>query len=143
MLLTGTTKAFEVMLGQKDIEKRLEVDAGIVNKWKARIAVGKRISTDKMEEMLVKGGATVHQEKIWNLVKESDEGKFNAIYNFATEILAVKINGHIYLDLSGLSNHERSLYEGIVKSHADMLMADILTSEKDLIIKYTFIYRIL
>ena len=55
------------MIQERGIYKNLGVDTSTVANWKIYLKQGKSISLDKMEEMLVKGGATVVAEKIWEI----------------------------------------------------------------------------
>jgi hypothetical protein len=67
MQIEGTRQAFEAMLQERGIYKRLGVDTSTVANWKTYLRQGKSISLDKMEEMLIKAGAIMLQEKIWSL----------------------------------------------------------------------------
>jgi glutamate synthase domain-containing protein 1 len=67
MEIEGTKQAFEMMLQERGIYKKLGVDTSTVANWKTYLKQGKSISLDKMEEMLTKAGATVAQEKLWKV----------------------------------------------------------------------------
>lgn len=67
MDVTGTREAFTALINERGIYKRLGVSVSTVSTWKIYLREGKSISLDKMEEMLVKGGATIVQEKVWNV----------------------------------------------------------------------------
>ena len=67
MEVEGTQQAFAALINQRGIYKTLGVDRRTVAGWKIYLKEGKSISLDKMEEMLIKGGATVTQEKVWNI----------------------------------------------------------------------------
>ena len=69
MEITGTQKAFEALLSERGVYKKLGVTIAVVSNWKAYLKAGNNISIDKMEEILEKAGATVVQEKVWNLKK--------------------------------------------------------------------------
>lgn len=67
MQVKGTKEAFLQLISEKGIENRLGVNRTTVANWKAYIRDGKSISIDKMEEMLLKGGAKVVKEKVWEV----------------------------------------------------------------------------
>jgi transposase len=67
MEVTGTRQAFEALLQERGIYKRLGVSIAVVSNWKAYVKAGKSISIDKMEEILERAGATVVQEKVWKI----------------------------------------------------------------------------
>lgn len=69
MQIESTRAAFEAMLQERGVYKRLGVDTSTVANWKIYLKQGKSISLDKMEEMLIKAGATVAQEKVWSIVE--------------------------------------------------------------------------
>lgn len=69
MEIEGTREAFAAMIQERGIFRRLDVERSTVATWKMYLRDGKRISLDKMEEMLIKGGAAVKREKLWE-VKE-------------------------------------------------------------------------
>ena len=65
--VTGTIEAFATLIAERGIYKKLGVDRSTVAGWKRYLREGRSISLDKMEEMLLKAGANVVQEKVWNL----------------------------------------------------------------------------
>lgn len=67
MQITGTREAFEALIQERGIYKRLGVERSTVATWKIYLKKGKNISLDKMVEMLLKAGASVVQEKIWEV----------------------------------------------------------------------------
>jgi hypothetical protein len=69
MDVTGSRQAFEALLQERGIYKRLGVSMATVSNWRAYLKAGNSISIEKMEEILEKAGATVVQEKVWNLKK--------------------------------------------------------------------------
>lgn len=69
MQVEGTKKAFELMIHERGVYKKLGVERSTVSSWKAYLRAGNSISLDKMEEMLIKSGADVVQEKVWDLVR--------------------------------------------------------------------------
>jgi hypothetical protein len=71
MQVEGTKEAFAKMISERGVYKRLGVDVTTVSNWKIYLRQGKSISLDKMEEMLIRGGATVVQEKIWDIAEPS------------------------------------------------------------------------
>ena len=62
MEVTGTKRAFLQMIKERGVYKKLGVSMPTVSNWKRN---PNRVTLDKMEEMLLKYGATVIQEKIW------------------------------------------------------------------------------
>lgn len=78
MEVTGTRAAFEAMISERGIYKKLGVGVSTVSTWKIYLREGKSISLDKMEEMLIKAGASVVQEKVWEL--DADK------YGFAVDV---------------------------------------------------------
>jgi hypothetical protein len=69
--ITGTREAFLTMISERGVSNKLGIDRSVVSNWK-RAMVGKvkdrSIPTlDKMEEMLLKYGAKIEQEKVWSL----------------------------------------------------------------------------
>ncbi len=69
MKVTGTKEAFEKLISERGVFHKLGVDKATVANWKRYVQEGKSISLDKMEEMLLRAGATVVKEKVWNLPK--------------------------------------------------------------------------
>lgn len=67
MQIVGTREAFKQLINERGVYKRLGVKPPTVSTWKTYLKDGKNISIDKMEEMLLKAGATVVQEKVWNI----------------------------------------------------------------------------
>ena len=59
--------AFEQLLEVKAVHQYLGVSAPTVSNWKRYLSEGKTVSLDKMEEMLLKFGARVKQEKVWEM----------------------------------------------------------------------------
>lgn len=64
MRINGTKEAFEKLLSERGIYKRLNVDRSTVSNWKKGT---QKVSLDKMEAILLKAGATIVKEKIWNV----------------------------------------------------------------------------
>lgn len=102
MQVTGTKAAFEKMLEVPAINKVLGVDSSTVANWKRYVREGRHISTDKMEEMLLKFGAKVKSDKIWDMNKFEDSDKWVSVDHRLPEIdpetgssrnLTVKVNG--------------------------------------------------
>lgn len=67
MQVKGTREAFTELIRERGIYKRLGVKPPTVSTWKQYLREGKSISLDKMEEMLLKSGAEVVQEKVWEI----------------------------------------------------------------------------
>lgn len=67
MEIVGTREAFKRLLEVPALYKYLDVDTSTVANWKRYLRDGKLISTDKMEEMLLKYGAKIKQEKVWEI----------------------------------------------------------------------------
>ncbi|MDR0266046.1 hypothetical protein [Sphingobacterium sp. 2149] len=67
MEVKGTKEAFVQMLSERGVYKKLGVDRSTVANWKTYLKEGRSISLDKMEEMLLKYGASVVQEKVWEV----------------------------------------------------------------------------
>jgi transposase len=65
--IEGTRAAFEAMLSERGVYKKLGVDRSTVAGWKRRLQEGENLSLDKMEEMLEKYGAKVVKEKVWGM----------------------------------------------------------------------------
>ena len=63
--ITGTRHAFEMMISERGVSKKLGVDRLTVSGWKTYLRENRNISIDKMEEMLIKYGATVIKDKVW------------------------------------------------------------------------------
>lgn len=59
MEVKGTREAFFALIQERGIYKRLGVERNTVSGWKSYLKEDKRISLDKMEEILIKAGATV------------------------------------------------------------------------------------
>jgi hypothetical protein len=69
MQVEGTRAAFQMMISERGIYKRLDVERSTVATWKIYLREGKSISLDKMEEMLIRSGATVALEKVWEIAE--------------------------------------------------------------------------
>lgn len=65
--ITGTREAFAAMLQERGVYKKLGVTKGTAHNYKRYLKEGKSISLDKMEQMLLKYGASVVQEKVWSV----------------------------------------------------------------------------
>lgn len=64
MKINGTKEAFLKLIFRRGIYKELNVDRSTVSNWKK----GQQgLTLDKMEEILLRGGATVVKEKTWNI----------------------------------------------------------------------------
>jgi DNA-binding transcriptional regulator YiaG len=64
MQVTGTREAFTALISQRGFASRYNIDKTTVSQWKS----GKRVPTlDLMEEVLFKAGASVVQEKVWEV----------------------------------------------------------------------------
>ena len=60
--ITGTREAFANLIAQKAVSKRINVSRATVSQWKKNPP-----SINKMEEMLLKAGAKVVSEKVWEI----------------------------------------------------------------------------
>ncbi|HEX8333505.1 MAG TPA: hypothetical protein VF622_12825 [Segetibacter sp.] len=70
MKVTGTRESFIKMLKERGVSNKLGIGRSTVSNWKRAFAGldEKNMPTiDKMEEMLLKYGAVVQQEKVWEL----------------------------------------------------------------------------
>lgn len=65
--VAGTKEAFSVIITEKNIYKKLGVSRSTVSGWKKLLVEGKYLTLDKMEEMLIKSGATVDSPIVWEL----------------------------------------------------------------------------
>jgi hypothetical protein len=65
--VTGTREAFSIMIQERGVYKKLEVDRSTVANWKIYLKIGAKISIDKMEEMLRKYGAVQVREAVWEV----------------------------------------------------------------------------
>lgn len=71
MQVEGTKEAFAALISSRGVYKTLDVSATTVRGWRMRLKEGKLISLDKMEEMLLKAGASVVSERVWEVkIKE-------------------------------------------------------------------------
>jgi transcriptional regulator with XRE-family HTH domain len=71
MVVEGTKAAFMALISQRGFAGKYGVDKTVVSQWKK----GTRVPTlDKMEEVLTAAGATVVNEKVWE-VSPSASGK--------------------------------------------------------------------
>lgn len=66
MVIIGTKEAFSKMINERGVHKKLGIEKGKVNNYRQYLKAGK-LSLDKMEEMLLKYGATIVNEKSWEL----------------------------------------------------------------------------
>lgn len=74
MVVHGTKEAFLTMLSERGVFKKLGVDKSTVSGWKLAMkgAIDRSVPTlDKMEEMLLRYGAEVVAEKIWEIHKKN------------------------------------------------------------------------
>lgn len=65
--VTGTREAFAAMLEIRGIYKSLGVDRSTVSGWRTAMRNGTGISTDKMQEMLLKYGASIARQIVWKI----------------------------------------------------------------------------
>lgn len=70
MKITGTREAFASILEEKNVYLKLGVERATVSTYKIYLREGKRVSIDKMEEMLLKYGAKPVKEKVWSMPKK-------------------------------------------------------------------------
>lgn len=63
----GRREAFQQILKERGVYKKLGVDRSTVAGWKARLKQGELLSEDKMKEMLLRHGGTLVKEEIWEL----------------------------------------------------------------------------
>ncbi len=62
--IVGTKEAFQTLIGQRGIYKKLGVERSTVANWKTYLTQDK-ISNEKMEEMLHKAGWKVVSQPVW------------------------------------------------------------------------------
>lgn len=75
MKITGTREAFAAILEERGVYRKLGVERSTVATYKAYLREGKGISIEKMEEMLLRYGATIWKERIWDIpVDPSTQG---------------------------------------------------------------------
>ena len=69
MTITTTRAAFIELLNQRGIYKKLVVARSRVSHWKKYLkdGTGESITIDRMEQLLLVAGATVVQEKVWEV----------------------------------------------------------------------------
>lgn len=70
MTIESTPQAFSTLIRERGIYKKLGVDRSTVSNWRRALAGydhRNMPSLDKMEEMLMKYGAKVINEKVWQL----------------------------------------------------------------------------
>jgi len=67
MQIEGTRQAFNLLIQERGIYKRLGVDRSTVATWKIYLNDGKKISLDKMNEILIRGGAEMKQDALWEI----------------------------------------------------------------------------
>lgn len=69
MKVTGTKEAFTAILKERGVYQKLGVSRATVSNWKRSLdGIGAQPPTiDKMEEMLLRYGATVVREKVWEV----------------------------------------------------------------------------
>jgi hypothetical protein len=61
-----TQEAFKEMIKSPSVWKSLGISQERIKYFRHRIKYKKPIETDKMEELLIKSGWTIKQEKLWN-----------------------------------------------------------------------------
>ncbi len=70
MTIESTPQAFVTLISERGIYKKLGVDRSTVSNWKRALAGQDHRnmpSLDKMEEMLIRYGAKVINEKVWQM----------------------------------------------------------------------------
>lgn len=129
MQVVGTREAFMALISQRGVYKLLDVDRSTVANWKAYLREGKSISLDKMEEMLLKAGASVVSEKVWDvavtpfIIKTDD-----VMEEFCQELESKKIGDEIIVDTSAGVNITLAfseICEHAKKINARVTMANI------------------
>lgn len=123
MQVEGTKEAFITLLNERGIYKRLGVERSTVSSWKIRMNSGEGISLDKMEEMLLKAGATVVSEKVWEVDTESRQNRQDNMADFYEELSNIKVGDKIVIEAS--SNIDVSLAVNAIFNHADKIKASI------------------
>lgn len=142
MEVVGTKEAFAAMLQQRGIYKSLNVDTSTVANWKKYLREGKSISLDKMEEMLLKAGSKIKQEKVWIIDNISYEGLQNNMANFYEELEEMKVGDSIEVNFSSEANMDESLVMSSVFRHAHKIGALLSRSNTGRpIVIYNFINK--
>ncbi len=97
MVVTGTREAFAALINRRGIYKKLGVSISTVAGWKIYLSEGKSISLDKMEEMLLRAGGTVVQEKVWEVNSILGNDTFTAaeIESIKTLIAKIRSSGEV------------------------------------------------
>jgi hypothetical protein len=140
--IKGTKQAFETMLQERGISKRLGVDTSTVANWKTYLKQGKSISLDKMEEMLIRSGASVTQVKLWEIDKISYDNLQLNMDHFYKELAACKIGDVIEADFSGIGNMDQTLTINAVRRHAKQLNSVIILDSTLIeMVKFKFIEK--
>lgn len=63
--IVGTKNAFQTMISERGVYKKLNVDKSTVANWKRYLERDKLLSVDKMEQMLEKAGWQVVSQQAW------------------------------------------------------------------------------
>jgi predicted RNase H-like HicB family nuclease len=63
--IVGTKNAFQIMISERGVYKKLNVDRSTVANWKRYLERDKLLSVDKMEQMLEKAGWQVVSKQAW------------------------------------------------------------------------------
>jgi|GEM_PF-1435082 len=129
MQIEGTRKAFETMLQERGVYKKLGVDTSTVANWKTYLREGKSISLDKMEEMLMRSGAQVKQEKVWDIALTENQVVLNHEADFFAELAKVESGDYIEADFTkGIS--VKRIFSAVF-NHAEKIGCLLSSTSKD------------
>lgn len=137
MQVDGTKQAFNTLINQRGIYKQLGVDRRTVAGWKLYLKKGKSLSTDKMEEVLFRGGASVIHDKTWYLDTICYDGLEYRMADFYEELDNINIGDTVEADIS--DNMDFTLITNAVYKTANRLGSKILFDGDDRpVYRFTF-----
>lgn len=135
MQVVGTREAFLALIGNRGVYKLLGVEPSTVSTWRQYLREGKNLSIDKMEEMLLKAGANVVSEKVWEVDADSIAIRKRNMIDFLEELKNIEIGGAIEIDGTAL---DHSLAFNAITKRAVVIKAIVQMSKKS---KSEYVYH--
>lgn len=137
MEVEGRRRAFELMIQERGIYRKLGVERSTVSGWKKYLKEGKSISEDKMKEMLMNYNAIMIRSEVWYIDLDSDYLFTDNMIDFYDELQKLVVGDQIEVDYS--TNMSEIMVNRYLNVHCIKLKTIILRDDSRLpIVTYTF-----
>jgi hypothetical protein len=138
MEITGTREAFTALIQERGIYKRLGVKPPTVSTWKQYLREGKLLSLDKMEEILLKAGASVVSEKVWEVEVDRSAEYAMKMKPYFDAINSAYIDDTVSVDYN-LAENETAIDNELNKRAGRLHCRVARDDSKRPIVKYKFV----